>query len=81
MVPSQHPKSITHADNMSVTCKVTCHLSCRPIPQEPKPDPLGRNLNREKQQELPPGYDPPGLEAAESLKGEGSGFRVQGSVS
>eukprot|EP00775_Hariotina_reticulata_P004149 gene4149-4398_t len=41
-----------------------------PIPQEPKPDPLGRNLSREKQQELPPGYTPPGMDTSEPAKGK-----------
>jgi hypothetical protein len=46
-------------------CAVLC---CRPMPEAPKADPLGRNLEGKGQQELPPGYVDEAEAAAERAK-------------
>jgi hypothetical protein len=61
----------------AVPCRaVLCHavLCCpRPVPEAPKADPLGRNLNGATQQMLPPGYVDAAEAAAEKARqGEGA---------
>lgn len=58
---------------MPLTCCATLRYAVlfRPVPEGPKADPLGRNLNGATQQELPPGYvDEAEAEAEKARQGE-----------
>lgn len=52
----------------SMCCVMLC--CARPVPTEPKADPLGRNLNGTPQAELPPGFVDSEAEAAKARQGK-----------
>jgi hypothetical protein len=60
---------LTAVPHNAVMCRAV--LCCaRPVPTEPKADPLGRNLNGAPQAELPPGFVDAEAEAAKAKQGK-----------